>query len=103
MPLLTGLVFYLFWGPLFPWNPIKIGYEKIDLSKGTVYINELTEKDSVVYRLDEILLEEEKFHDLKYVDNFKIIVLNKDSNMKRYLPWLKGSGYSVSLSLINQD
>ena len=55
----------------------------------------------MVYRLNEILLEEEKFHGLKYVDDFKIIILKKESNMKRYLPWLKGDGYSVSLNLVN--
>jgi len=95
------ILFYLFWGPLFPWSPIKRGYKKINSSKATIYFSDLSERDSVVYRIDEIILEEEKFHDLKYVDDFKIIILNNESNMKRYLPWLKGSGYSVSLSLAN--
>ncbi len=98
---LMSILFYLFWGPLFPWNPIKIGYKKIISSKATIYITDMTEKDSMVYRINEVIQEEEKFHDLKYVDNFKIIILNKDSNMRRYLPWLKGSGYSVSLSPAN--
>lgn len=95
------LIVYLFWGPLFPWNPIKSGYEIISSSKATVYFSDLSERDSVVYHIEEIIREEEKFHDLKYADDFKIIILKKDSNMKRYLPWLKGSGYSVSLSLAN--
>ncbi len=98
---LVIILYYLFWGPLFAWNPIKIGYKKIKSSKAVIYINEMTERDSVVYRIDQIILEEEKFHDLKYVDDFKIIILDKDSNMKRYVPWLKGSGYSVSISLAN--
>ena len=92
---------YMLWGPLFPWNPIKIGYTKISASKATIYVSELTEEDSVVYRIDEIIKEEEKFHGLQYVNNFKIIVLNKGSNNKRYLPWLNGSGYSVSVSPLN--
>ena len=96
---LVFFLFYLFWGPLFPWNPVKIGYTKLNSSKATIYINDITERDSVVYRINEIILEEEKFHDLACVDDFKIIILNKESNMKRYLPWLKGSGYSVSLSI----
>jgi hypothetical protein len=95
------IIAYLFWGPLFPWNPFKIGYQKIISSKATVYINNMTKKDSVVFRIDKILIEEEKFHDLTYLDQFKIIILNQDSNMKRYLPWLKGSGYSVSLGIAN--
>lgn len=104
--LLSILVFvviaiYLFWGPLFPWNPIKIGYQKINSSKATIYITDMTEKDSVVFHINEIILEEEKFHNLKYLDDFRIIILNRESNMKRYLPWLKGSGYSVSLGIAN--
>jgi hypothetical protein len=95
------IISYLFWGPLFPWNPVKLGYKKIKSSKAVIYINEMTERDSVVYLIDELILEEEKFHDLKYVADFKIIILDKDSNMKRYVPWLKGAGFSVSLSLAN--
>lgn len=98
---LVIIISYLLWGPLFPWNPVKIGYKKISSKKATVYINDITEKDSVVYRINEIISEEEKFHNLKYVDGISIIILNKESNMKRYLPWLKGSGYSVTLSLVN--
>ena len=93
------IILYLFWGPLFPWNPVKIGYTKIDASKASVYIDKLTERDSAAFEIEEIILEAEKFHGLKYIDDFKIIILDKESNMKRYLPWLKGSGYSVSLSL----
>jgi len=44
----------------------------------TIYISDITEKDSVVYRINWDNMEEEKFHDLKYVDDFKIIVLNKE-------------------------
>lgn len=93
------ILIYLFWGPLFPWNPIKIGYTKISSSKATIYIDEITQNDSVVYRINELIHEEEKFHNLTYANNFKIVVLSKESNMKRYLPWLKGSDYSVSLSI----
>ena len=96
---LTALIIYLFWGPLFPWSPIKIGYTKIDTPKAVIYISDITPKDSVVYHIGEIISEEEKFHDLKYGNKVKIIILNVDSNMKRYLPWLKGSRYSVSLSM----
>ena len=80
---LVSIVFYLFWGPLFPWNPVKIGYTKISSSKATIYVNDITENDTVVYRIQEIIKKEEEFHDLHYVDNFKIVVLNKESNNKR--------------------
>ena len=95
------LVIYLFWGPLFPWNPIKIGYTKIDTPKAVIYISNITTKDSVVYHIGKIISEEEKFHDLKFKNKIKIIVLDEESNVKRYLPWLSGSKYSVSLSMVD--
>ncbi|MCD4735986.1 MAG: hypothetical protein K8R53_08085, partial [Bacteroidales bacterium] len=94
------VVLYLFWGPLFPWSPLKLGFKKIESSKATVYITDFND-ESVVCNLDEILQEEEKFHGLKFRERFKIIILGKESNMKRYLPWLKGSGYSVKLGFLN--
>jgi len=91
---------YLFWGPLFPWNPLKIGFEKIESSKATVYITEY-DGESIVYRINELLLEVEDFHGIKFQDKFKIIILGKESNMKRFLPWLSGTGYSVKLGFLN--
>ncbi len=94
------VVLYLFWGPLFPWNPMKFGFKKIESSKATVYINEFND-EGVVYKLDEILKEEEEFHGMRFNEKIKIIILGKESNMKRFLPWMRGSGYSVKLGFIN--
>jgi len=91
---------YLFWGPLFPWNPIKFGFMKIESSKATVYITDF-KGENVVYQLDEIILEAEQFHGMEFKEKFKIIILGKESNMKRYLPWMSGSGYSVKLGSLN--
>jgi len=101
---LAGLLFfmfYLFWGPLFPWSPIKIGYKKINTPIATIYISNITEGDSAIYKISDIIREDEKFHDLHFLKKIKIVFLNKDSHNKRYIPWLKGSGYSVSLSPLN--
>ena len=98
--ILVFVVSYLFWGPLFPWNPIKIGYKKIESSKATIFITDFDRED-IVYQIDELLREEEEFHGLKFMEKFKIIILGKESNMKRYLPWLKGDGYSVKLGSVN--
>jgi hypothetical protein len=38
LPVLLMILFYLLWGPLFPWNPIKIVYQEIKTSKATLYI-----------------------------------------------------------------
>ena len=94
------LIVYLFWGPLFPWSPIKPGYKRMEASWARVYMAD-SETDSSVYRLDEILKEEEAFHGLKFNEKFRIVILGKESNMKRYLPWLNGSGYSIKLGMVN--
>jgi len=91
---------YLFWGPLFPWSPIKPGFKKIESSGATVYITEFN-GESEVYKLDDIIEEAEIFHGMRFKEKFRIIILGKESNMKRYLPWLAGSGYSVKLGSIN--
>ncbi len=95
------LLLYLFWGPLFPWSPIKIGYKKIETEKSTLYIKDMSQGDEAVTRLDEIIAAAEAWHDLAYKEKFKIVVLDKNSNMKRHVPWLKGKGYSVSLGFLN--
>jgi hypothetical protein len=91
---------YLFWGPLFPWNPLKPGFKKFESSSVTVYITEFNGED-IVFKIDEILREEEDFHGIGFKKKFKIIILGKESNMKRFLPWLRGSGYSVKLGSVN--
>ncbi len=96
-----GLLIYLFWGPLFPWSPIKPGFQKIPSSKANVYIQNMLSSDSIVYLIDQILEDEQVFHQLNYVDRVTIIIVDPKTNMKRFAPWLKGSGYSVSLSLLN--
>lgn len=94
------LMVYLFWGPLFPWSPVKPGFKKIKSSGATLFYTDFDEK-AFPYNLDKILREEEQFHNLTYQKYFRIIVPGKESNMKRYLPWMKGSGYSVSLGFAN--
>ena len=98
--LLLLLVLYLFWGPLFPWSPVKPGFEKIESLRATVYI---TERDggSAVYGIDGIIQEAEEFHDLKFKKKFTVVILGKKSNMKRFLPWMRGNGYSVKLGYAN--
>lgn len=96
-----GLLFYLFWGPLFAWSPIKPGFQKIPSSKANIYIQNMTSSDSIVFHIDTILDEEETFHKLSYQKKCTIIIVDPTTSMKRFAPWLRGSGYSVSLSMLN--
>jgi hypothetical protein len=79
---------------------MKRGFEKIDSPKATIYITDYNNEDDL-FKLEDLLREEEEFHGLKFKEKFKIIVLGKDSNMKRFLPWLRGTGYSVKLGSFN--
>jgi len=96
---LVLIICYLFWGPLFPWSPVTPGFIKTASEKAAVYIQKPAAHDSIALRIDCILLQEEQFHGLTYTNKIKILILNRQSSMKRYLPWMRGSGYSVSLSL----
>lgn len=95
------LIIYLFWGPLFPWSPIKPGYEHFTSSKISLSIKERTEEDSVVLRMDQVIKDEEAFHGLKFKSRVRIIVTGKNSNIRRFTPWIPGKGYSISLSALN--
>ena len=65
-----------------------------------MYITDFND-DSAAYQIDEICREEELFHALRFKEKFKIIILGKESTMKRFLPWMRGSGYSVKLGFAN--
>ena len=97
---IAAIVIYLFWGPLFPWSPLKIGFTKIESSIATIYIEDY-EGESAVHNIEEIIRDEERFHALKFKEKFKIIILGKESSMKRFLPWMRGSDYSVKLGYVN--
>lgn len=92
---------YLFWGPLFPFSPVKPGFHAIKKGNYTLIYKNSVENIVDTDQIDEIIKIEEIFHDLEYREKFKIIILDENSSMKRFLPWKKGSGYSVSLGVAN--
>lgn len=98
---MVALLVYLLWGPLFPWSPIKPGFQKIPASNAHIFIQNMTPADSIVYHIDGILEEEALFHQLQYQDKCTILIVDPETNMKRFAPWLRGAGYSVSLSMAN--
>ena len=51
-----------FWGPLFPWNPVKLGYKTMRSTKAIIHIRDVTEKDSVIYNINEIIQNEEEVY-----------------------------------------
>lgn len=71
------LLFFAFLsGPLFPWSPIKIGYDHSQFQRATVYFPTGTNCPSDCTTIDNMMDEVEEFHGLMFLDNMKIIFCN---------------------------
>jgi hypothetical protein len=77
---------------------VKIGYSKVRTPRYTLFVKEMI---PAVQRLDTILRAEEEWHGLEYRKKFRMVVLDEKKHMKRFVPWLKGDGYSVNLGFAN--
>ncbi len=72
------LPYQLLWGKLFPYSPVKLGFEKFEFSNIVVYVQD----DSETYNyksLDTLIPSVEKFHKLKFVHKPEIIFF-RDAN-----------------------
>lgn len=67
------LCFSFLSGPLFPWSPIKIGYDSEDFQRATVYFTDGTGCPDDCTFIDDIMEDVERFHGLKFKDRVKII------------------------------
>ena len=60
-------IIYLFiWGILFPWSPIKFGFNNIDFNNASVLYPKNILLPNEYRSLDRLMTETEKFHKLKY-------------------------------------
>lgn len=70
--LFTVLPYQLLWGKLFPYSPLKLGFERIELNNIVVYVQDGSETYN--YKsLDLLVPSVEKFHKLKFVHKPEII------------------------------
>jgi hypothetical protein len=70
--LFTVLPYQLLWGKLFPYSPVKLGFEKFEFSNIVVYV----QNDSQEYdykSIDSLIPAVEKFHKLDFVHKPEII------------------------------
>ncbi len=98
---LFALMMWLFWGPLFVFSPIKIGYDTIKLSKVDIFVEDKLNIDPTLLRIEEIMREEEEFHGLNYRKKINIVIMNDNSEFKRFIPWLGQKAGAVNISSIN--
>ena len=87
------LVLLLFpYGPLFPWSPVKPGYEHLALERADVYFPSGTTLDPAYRRIDEYIAKSEQFHGLKAPKRICVVACGDWSSFRRFLPHMRGTG-----------
>ena len=92
---------YLFHGPLFPWSPVKIGFKLHKADHLKVFVHQGMEQKVSGIDFNQMLEYLEETHGLEFTKPIRLVILDEESSMKRFVPWLKGSGYSVQLGYVN--
>jgi hypothetical protein len=90
------IAFACLYGPLFPWSPIKPGYERLRLARADVYFGAGTHLDPAYRQLDHDISGAEQFHELKLHHRMTIIVCRSWSDFHRFLPTVRGEGLGAA-------
>ncbi|HEV8144774.1 MAG TPA: hypothetical protein VGP79_00255 [Bryobacteraceae bacterium] len=80
------------YGPLFPWSPVKPGYEKTELTRADVYSSKGKPLDPAFRRVDEFIVQTEKLHQLAMPKRITVIACANWSDFKRFMPTLGAVG-----------
>ena len=103
------ILFYLFFfGPLFPWNPIKYAYQRIETPYALIYVQGEESPFTLRDELTKIFSETEDRFGLEYSEKITII-LSAEDQLKGYLPWIdwdRVGGVALhtgNIVYINQD
>jgi hypothetical protein len=81
---ITILIYSFIWGILFPWSPIKFGFNKVSYSDSSIfYPNNMS--IPIDYELiDHLMSETEKFHNLRFKKKVNIIICATKSQYQRF-------------------
>jgi len=91
------LVTYAFLlGPLFPWSPVKPGYERLRLVRADVYFGVGSSLDPAYGRVDQTIEITERFHQLNLRHRMTIIVCRDWADFHRFLPIVRGDGMGAA-------
>jgi hypothetical protein len=80
------------YGPLFPWSPVKPGYEKTVLTRADVYSPKGKPLDPAYRRIDEFIAATEKYHGFDMPKRITVIACADWSDFKRFMPTLGAVG-----------
>lgn len=91
--LFTVLLYQLLWGKLFPYSPVKLGFEKFEFSNIVVYVQNGSETYN--YKsLDTLIPSVERFHKLKFIHKPEIIFFrDADSYYQRTITKARFNAY----------
>ena len=88
----TLLFLMLFpYGPLFPWSPVKPGYEHLALARADIYYPKGSALDPSYRKVDEYIGESESFHGLRAPKRICVVACNDWGAFARFLPQHRGS------------
>jgi hypothetical protein len=91
----AGILFVLMlfpYGPLFPWSPVKPGYDHVALERADVYFASGTTLDSAYRRIDEYIAKSEQFHGLRAPKRICVVACKDWDSFRRFLPHMRGNG-----------
>jgi hypothetical protein len=75
-------------GPLFPWSPLKQGYQTISYARGDVFVTKAQPVEADFTSLDQLMNEAESFHQLRYSRRLKVIGCKDWGTCERGLMWM---------------
>ncbi len=77
-------VYGFFFGPLFPWCPVKPGFAKLRLNRCTILYPKGTQPAPEYATLDTLMEEMEQFHKLRFKKEIQVIVCASNEQCKRF-------------------
>jgi hypothetical protein len=89
---LTLLLLLIFpYGPLFPWSPVKPGYERLVLQRADIHYPKGWPLDPQYRKVDQFLDESEAFHRMKVGKRIDIVACADWASFWRFLPQHRSS------------
>lgn len=84
----------LFWGRLFPWSPLKIGYRPIQTAKATVILPNTVQFPKELQNINQLFSQVEQFHQLRFTKRVAIIL---PKNFSQFIKFTGQTGVACSL------
>jgi hypothetical protein len=88
LSLLVLILWALPYGPLFPWSPVKPGYERTALAHADVYSPKGKPLDPAYLRVDDFIAETERYHQFPMPKRVSVIACADWRDFARFMPTL---------------